>query len=205
MGRDLPVLDARTDQALIHESLSRPEAFSAIFDRHFLVIYRYLAKRAGPQIAEDVASLTFTVAFERREVFARGAESARPWLFGIANNLLHNRRRSDRRLDETAKALAALSADGETAVVDAGTRSAAFDDAQLASALATLEVSNRDVLLLYAWGELTYEEIAMALAIPVGTVRSRLSRARSQLRAALTDETRAPLSSVANSQEQEQL
>jgi RNA polymerase sigma-70 factor (ECF subfamily) len=205
MGRELPALDTATDEAVIFESVSKPQVFSAIFDRHFHVIYSYLAKRAGTQVAEDLASLTFTVAFERRTVFARGAGSARPWLFGIANNLLHNRRRSEQRLSETAAAFAALSSDGEVAPGAPGPRGAAFEDAQLARALATLEVSYRDVLLLYAWGELTYEEIAVALAIPVGTVRSRLSRARSQLRRELADGALSPLSTVANDQEQEQL
>jgi RNA polymerase sigma-70 factor (ECF subfamily) len=169
------------DGRLIARSLHRPEEFAGIFEGHFDAVHRYLARRAGRERADDLASQTFIVAFERRASFqaAQAAEAgARPWLLGIATNLLRNEWRSEQRLLETISKLAAAvtTAPGQpdTELVEA--------DHQLAAAMATLDSDQRDVLLLHAWGELSYEEIAVALAVPVGTVRSRLSRARLHLR-----------------------
>lgn len=180
-----------SDATVIVESARRPEAFSVIFDRHFDAIYGYLARRAGGDVADDLASLTFTVAFEQRARFIDGTPSARPWLYGIATNLLHDRRRSDRRADATT---AALEADGgaRCAADRPADADSALDDPLLATALRDLDSSYRDVLLLFAWGELSYEEIATALDVPLGTVRSRLSRAREQLKAALTEPDSVP-------------
>lgn len=162
---------------MISLSLARPEAFATIFERHFAAIHAYLARRVGQSLADDLAATTFTVAFERRRRFRREAESARPWLFGIATNLLRNERRAELR---TLHVLAR---------VDRGEVSEAVEirgmDPRLAALLANLDADQRDVLLLYAWGELTYEEIARSLGIAVGTVRSRLARARLQLKRGL--------------------
>jgi RNA polymerase sigma factor (sigma-70 family) len=168
----------RSDASVIAASLSRPEAFAAIFDRHFAAIHAYLARRAGTAAADDLASLTFTVAFERRSAFRNDADSARPWLFGIATNLLRNKWRSGRR---ELEAIARLHprADHDCRL------HAAHDEVDLTDLLAGLDGDQRDVLILYAWAELTYEEIASSLGIPVGTVRSRLARARARLRSSL--------------------
>jgi RNA polymerase sigma-70 factor (ECF subfamily) len=172
---------ADTDAELILRSLRAPESFGTVFDRHFLAVHRYLARRVGRERADDLASQTFVVAFERRASFRAEAASARPWLLGIATNLLLNDRRSERRLLEAlARAGAELGA-GASQVE----RPPGAVDSELAAALAGLEADRRDVLVLVAWGELSYEEVAEALAVPVGTVRSRLSRARAQLRAEL--------------------
>jgi RNA polymerase sigma-70 factor (ECF subfamily) len=160
--------------------LTAPEEFGAVFDRHFAAIHRYLARRVGRERADDLAAQTFTVAFERRAMFRRDTSDARPWLYGIATNLLSNDRRAERRL---LLALARLSVSSEP--VDVFTGGAADADCDLAAALAKLDSAQRDVLLLHAWAELSYEQIAQALEIPVGTVRSRLSRARATLRADL--------------------
>jgi RNA polymerase sigma-70 factor, ECF subfamily len=179
------------DAALIAQSGERPDAFSVIFDRHFAAVQRYLARRVGKARADDLAAQTFVVAFERRRVFDREATSARPWLFGIANNLMRNEVRAERRL---LRALARLDAASAEDLADEAERALSRADAasalaEIAGALAALDDDQRDVLLLYAWGELTYEEIAQALAIPTGTVRSRLSRARSTLQTALAHAT----------------
>jgi RNA polymerase sigma-70 factor (ECF subfamily) len=167
---------AALDDALaISRSVEIPDAFETIFDRHFNAVHRYLARRAGRQRADDLASQTFVVAFERRARFRPDAPSARPWLLGIATKLLANDRRAEQRLLETYGLLS----------VDAGRTARASSqpepDRDVAAALAKLDQAQRDVLLLHAWGELAYEEIADALGIPVGTVRSRLSRARAVL------------------------
>jgi RNA polymerase sigma-70 factor, ECF subfamily len=161
-------------------SLAAPELFGAVFDRHFVVVHRYLARRVGRERADDLASQTFTVAFARRASFRPGALGARPWLLGIATNLLLNHRRSEQRGLETTARLAA-----HRDAATSGDNEPSELDGELAAALAELDDGQRDVLLLVAWGELSYEEIAASLAIPIGTVRSRLSRARAHLRAHL--------------------
>jgi RNA polymerase sigma-70 factor (ECF subfamily) len=168
------------DAAAISRSVRMPAAFEAIFERHFEAVHGYLARRAGRQRADDLASQTFVVAFERRTRFRLDASDARPWLLGIATKLLANDRRAEQRLLET---VGQLSGDARHAVSPAS--SVLDSDRDVAAALATLDTAQRDVLLLHAWGELSYEEIADALEIPVGTVRSRLSRARASLRVEL--------------------
>lgn len=177
MGVEQSVSNQESDAELIALSSSRPELFATIFDRHFAAIHAYLGRRIGASRADDLASTTFTLAFERRRKFRTDADSARPWLFGIATNLLRNQRRAELR---TLQAQARLQ---RTPVVEP--MSAGGIDPRLAELLAGLDPAQRDVLLLYAWGELSYEEIAASLEIPVGTVRSRLARAREHLRRGL--------------------
>ena len=169
---------------MIARSASRPEAFGAIFDRHFPAIHAYLARRVGQSSADDLAASTFTVAFERRRSFRGDADSARPWLFGIATNLLRNERRSEWR---TLRALSRLNARPLTEPIGP-----TGIDPRLAALLSQMEADQRDVLLLYAWGELTYDEIAASLGIPLGTVRSRLARAREHLRRTIADDEPRP-------------
>ena len=182
---------ASPDSIAIARSISRPDAFSAIFDRHFRGVHRYLSRRVGRELADDLASATFTVAFERRRTFRTDSDSAFPWLLGIATNLLRNYRRSEQR------ALEAVARLGSTGVAFAGEPPTGDDDRDLAGALAGLDPDQRDVLFLYAWAELSYEEIAQTLGVKVGTVRSRLSRARAQLRAELSQ----PRAAVANKED----
>jgi RNA polymerase sigma factor (sigma-70 family) len=170
-----------TDAELIASSLDEAERFGLLFDRHFAGIHRYLHRRVGAALADDLAAETFVAAFDRRRDYDLGRVDARPWLYGIASNLLRNQWRSERR-----RLLAYARAAAETdAGVDAD---AVLDraDAHLAGplvaeALASLEDRDRDALLLLAWGELSYEEIAEALGVPAGTVRSRIHRARAQV------------------------
>lgn len=185
MGRSLPASDGISDSATIAGSLERPESFARIFDRHYLAVHRYVARRAPRAQADDLASMTFVVAFERRHSFRPQSTSARPWLLGIATNLLHERHRAERREQGT---LLLLSAEHAAAALD-GDRDApdTSDTERLAHALATLDPAQLDVLLLHAWEELSYEQIAEVLAIPIGTIRSRLARARALLRSRLQE------------------
>ena len=156
-------------------------AFARVFDRHFAAVHRYLARRVGRERADDLASQTFVVAFERRASFRPDAVSARPWLLGIATHLLLSHRRAESRLLDTL-----ARAGGELAAAPSHhDREPGEVDWRLAAALAELDSDQRDVLLLVAWGELSYDEVADVLHIPIGTVRSRLSRARAHLRAQL--------------------
>jgi RNA polymerase sigma-70 factor (ECF subfamily) len=175
------------DALAISRSLDAPEAFAAIFDRHFAAVHRYLARRAGRERADDLASQTFVVAFERRARFRLDAGDARPWLFGIATRLLANERRSEQRVLESFGRLS-----GNARLGAVPSQSAPESERDLAAALAKLDPDQRDVLLLHAWCDLPYEEIADALQIPVGTVRSRLSRARASLQADLDPAPVAP-------------
>ena len=91
-----------TDGELLSESNAKPGVFHELFDRHFNAVHRYLARRVGRDRADDLASQTFTVAFSRRTTFRSGTTDARPWLLGIATNLLMNERRAEQRSLETA-------------------------------------------------------------------------------------------------------
>jgi RNA polymerase sigma factor (sigma-70 family) len=178
-----------SDAAVIARARTDAQAFSTIVDRHFAVIHRYLARRIGSDRADDLAAQAFAVAFRRRGDFQADAESARPWLYGIATNLLRNELRAERRM------LAAIARLGRSDADDAAdeleralTRADAVSEvARIAGAIAALDPDQRDVLLLHAWGELSQSEIAGSLGVPVGTVYSRLSRARASLRQALND------------------
>jgi len=136
----------------------------------------------GPDRAEDLASETLVIAFRRRASYDRSREDARPWLLGIAANLLRDHRRSERR-----QLLAYARAPADRVFTDDLEASDERLDADasgpaVALALAGLKPAQREILLLFAWGGLTYEEIGEALGIPVGTVRSRLARARRRVR-----------------------
>lgn len=144
-------------------------------------IHGYLARRVGRPLADDLASQVFTVAFERRRTFHLGTPSARPWLYGIASNLIRSNRRSEQRL---LAAVARLAHRGPTAN-ETGSADPVASRSNLAWALAELDPTQRDVLLLHYWAQLSYEEIAAALGIAPGTVASRLARARQRIRAAL--------------------
>ena len=172
--------DARveSDASVIARSLAEPEAFGLIFERHFDDLRRYLRRRL-PEQADEIASDVFLAAFDRRGRYRPERETARPWLYGIASNLLYKRRRSERR------SLLAHARSGGRRVPGDDDRELAVDrldaerqSATIAATLAQLSVHDRDTLLLYALGELSYDEIAIALGVPVGTVRSRLARAR---------------------------
>ena len=171
------------DGELIRSSIDEPDRFAAIFERHFGAIDRYCTRRVGLD-GHDVSSATFVDAFRLRHRFEHHRSDAGPWLYGIATNLLHHHRRAEaRRLRayERSDRAAPVTFD-----VDARLDAAAVG-ARLARALRMLPARDRDALLLFAWADLSYEQIADALAIPIGTVRSRISRARIRLRNVLGD------------------
>ena len=174
-----------SDAELIAASRTDPTAFGILFDRHVDRIYAHVVRRIGPSLAEELTAETFARAFEHRGRFVPIQESAGPWLYGIATNLIHRARRAERRqlvAYRRAGAVAAWTSDDFGAAddrVDAGRAAERF-----ISALERLSRGDRDALLLFVWEDLTYEEIAAALHIPAGTVASRINRARRQLRAA---------------------
>jgi RNA polymerase sigma factor (sigma-70 family) len=176
---------AADDAAVIESSWLEPERFAVLFDRHAPHIHRYLARRAGRQVADDLVAETFLTAFAKRDRYDLGYSDARPWLYGIATNLVGQQRRDEARQYRIRRGAVA-----EPEVPDHADRVAAGVTAQtmralLDAALAALPAGDRDVLLLIAWEQLTYQEVSRALAIPAGTVRSRLHRARTKVRQAL--------------------
>lgn len=173
-----------TDAEVITASWSDPECFALIFDRHLDAVYRYVQRRIGPDRADDVVAETFATAFKRRSAYDVRRESALPWLLGIATNILRHEWREERRqlrvfartgTDPVAQS--SLDIDTVERRVDAQVVAR-----RIAAALTELRRSEREALLLYAWGELSYAQIADVLGLPLGTVRSRISRARRRLR-----------------------
>jgi RNA polymerase sigma factor (sigma-70 family) len=171
-----------TDAAVIRASRLEPAAFGAVFDRHWIRIHRYCVVRAGPP-GEDVAAETFRVAFDRRSDYD-GREDAAPWLYGIATNLLRSWFRSAARRDRAIRRSAGEAAGDD--LEDALERAEAQRlGPELAAVLGELTAGERDALLLHACAELTYEQIARGTGVPIGTVRSRIHRARKRVRAHL--------------------
>jgi RNA polymerase sigma factor (sigma-70 family) len=160
-------------------------SFEAAFIENFAVVHRFLARRVGTGLADELAAEAFAVAYRRRVSFDPSRGGVRPWLFGIAIMLLRAHWREEQRWLALEARVASERANSVTTTED--TVLAAELAPRLGDALAGLSGEQRDVLLLYAWGELSCEEIATALGQPAATVRSRLSRARGHLRGALGD------------------
>lgn len=171
----------QTDAELIFRSVEEPAAFAEIFERHYESIVGYLHRRLTSALAEDQAAETFVIAFRRREEFDHTFSSAKPWLFGIASNLVRSSTRDERlRMSAYSRLPGSTPEPAEASDVDSRLDASAMHD-ELVDALLALRIEEREVLLLFSWGELSYAEIAEALTIPEGTVRSRLSRARSHI------------------------
>jgi RNA polymerase sigma factor (sigma-70 family) len=176
------------DAALIAQSLGTPELFAALFDRHAPVLHGYIARRLGRDAADDLVAETFLVAFRRRDAYDAAHADARPWLYGIATNLIGRHRRDEVRFFRAIERTGVDPAADPAAdpVADHVTRRIAAHAVrrQLSAALARLSAGDRDVLLLVTDG-LGYAEVAQALGVPPGTVASRLARARRKVREAL--------------------
>jgi RNA polymerase sigma-70 factor (ECF subfamily) len=175
------------DEDLLLASRSDGRQFTAVFERHFGEVHRYLHRRVGVDLADELAAETFVRAFEHRDRYDPHLAPVRVWLFGIATNVLRRHHRSEhRRLIAYARGPVDRVQDDETAAIDTRVAASALG-AMLGRSLAAMRSQDRDVLLLVAWADLTYAEVAAALGIPIGTVRSRLARARRQVRRCLPD------------------
>jgi RNA polymerase sigma factor (sigma-70 family) len=173
------------DADLIERSWDRPERFADVFDRYYRAIHGYVSRRLGPALADDLASETFLIAFDRRRTYDLAYPDARPWLYGIASNLVSRQRRAEQRRYRALARAAASGVDESHAERVVGRVAAGAERARLAAALLEIAPADREVLLLVAWGELSLGEAARALGVPAGTARSRLHRARQKTRAAL--------------------
>jgi RNA polymerase sigma factor (sigma-70 family) len=159
-----------------------PADFEAAFQEHFTPVFRFISRRVGPDLAEDLAADAFATAYRRRASYQPARGSLRSWLYGIATNVLRNHWRAEQhRFALDAEFLA----EGDAGVCAEAADNRVISTAlapRIAAALQLLTPEQREVLLLHAWAELSHEEIAAALEIAPGTVRSRLSRARASLR-----------------------
>jgi RNA polymerase sigma-70 factor (ECF subfamily) len=173
-------MSPHSDAEVIASSLGEPEAFGLIYDRHAPALLRFLGRRAGARVAEGLVGELFRIAFERRKTFDQSRASALPWLYGIGANLLLKHRRGEaRRLRANARMAADESMDRRSS---ARTLEARVLFSRVADAIESLPDDEREALLLFAWEELPYQSVAEALELPIGTVRSRLNRARVHLR-----------------------
>jgi RNA polymerase sigma-70 factor (ECF subfamily) len=186
VGSDMNEVVAATDSELWAEAVSGDApAFGALFERHSRAVYNFAFRSTGNwAAAEDAASDVFLTAWRRRGevVFTTASGSVLPWLLGVTANLLRNQRRGGRR---ASTALGRLNAREVQPDHSDETLGRIADEAQMAEVQAVVEQlpeHERDVLALCVWAGLDYEEAAIALGVPVGTVRSRLSRARTHLR-----------------------
>jgi RNA polymerase sigma-70 factor (ECF subfamily) len=174
-----------SDAAIIQRSRLEPECFAAIFDRYYVQIHGYAARRLGHSLADDVAAQTFLIAFERRDRYDVSWLNARPWLYGITSNLISGHHRAEERRYRALSRVAADEVSAECADQIVRRVEAQARRAPLVAALAEIAAGDRDVLLLVACAGLSPDEAGQALGIPAGTARSRLHRARKQIRAAL--------------------
>jgi RNA polymerase sigma factor (sigma-70 family) len=178
--------DQFDDAAVLARSVREPDRFAAIYDKYFNEVYRYVSGRLGRDVADDLSAEAFLIAFRKRDRFDPVRGSVRPWLYGIATNLIGQHRREEtRRYRALARAGGRVldSENHDDRIVNAVTAERLIG--RLSAALVDLRRGDRDVLLLVAVSELSHQEVSLALDIPYGTVGSRLSRARKKLRKAL--------------------
>ncbi len=153
------------------------------FDAHVDTIHRYVARRAGDEVALDVTAESFRVALEQFERFDRRRGDERAWLYGIATNLLRRHWRTEQRLLRThQRAGASTEVPGDPLVGIDARVDAEREAGRVVGAIERLEPDDRDLLVLVAWEHLTSGEISEALGIPASTIRARLRRIRAQLR-----------------------
>jgi RNA polymerase sigma factor (sigma-70 family) len=181
-----------TDAEIVDASIRNPSRFGEIFDRYADDIIRYASARLGRDLAEDVTAETFLAAFRARGRYDQSRENARPWLYGIAIRQIGKHGRAERRYRQALSRVPA-----EIAAADFGDRVADRVTAEqlrprLVAVLSSLSRQDRELLLLVAWTDLTYQESAIALGLTVSAVKSRLHRIRARTRQALDDAAPAP-------------
>jgi RNA polymerase sigma-70 factor, ECF subfamily len=174
-------VESDTDGDVIRRSRRDPQVFEVIFERHYEAVRIYAQRRLGNIDGEEIAASTFELAFAQRDRFDDATySSARPWLIGVANNLVrHHVRRQEvqRRSRPISIALDPTETEPNLDGVEAlETRP------MLRAALESLSPEDRETFLLVVLADLSYQEVAEVLGVPVGTVRSRIHRARRRLR-----------------------
>jgi RNA polymerase sigma factor (sigma-70 family) len=186
VGPDQPSDSELWRRATKHDS----RAFGELFDRYAGKVYNHCFRRTADwSLAEDLTSVVFLEAWRKRKQVRLHGDSVLPWLLAVANNCLRNAERSRRRYN---RLLAKLPKSEDSSALDAETSERIDDAEQMRNILHLvhqLSMEDQEVITLCDWSGLTYEETATALAIPLGTVKSRLSRAHARLRALMDAET----------------
>lgn len=181
-GHKPPMEDPTDHELWRRASAGDPEAFGLLYERHARAIYNYLFRRCGDwSVAEDLTSVAFLEAYRRRTDAMVAEGKVLPWLYGVATNVVRNQRRSLRRYSEALKRVPPPEPELGVAGQAAERIDAQREMRSVIAALEQLPESDKDVLALCVWSALSYEDAAAALGVPVGTVRSRLSRARARL------------------------
>jgi RNA polymerase sigma-70 factor (ECF subfamily) len=167
--------------------LTEAQSFGELFERHSRAVFAYCARRtADLALADDLTSVVFLEAWRHRDrTQIASSPNALPWLLGVANNVTRNAHRSLRRHRSALSRLVVLPDTHDTANEAVDRADAEHSLRAALSAIEGLSVGERDVVMLVLWSDLSYEETASALGLRLGTVRSRLSRARTKLRASL--------------------
>ncbi|MBN6058571.1 sigma-70 family RNA polymerase sigma factor, partial [Nonomuraea sp. RK-328] len=159
------------------------EAFGVIFDRHARAVYNHCFRRTADwSEAEDITSVVFLEAWRRHGELSPERDSALPWLLGVANNVLRNRYRAKRNYRDALDRMPAMSAEPDPADDIAGRIDDEHRMRRVLVAVNRLPLADQEILSLCVWAGLSYDDAAIALGLSVGTVRSRLSRARVRLR-----------------------
>lgn len=177
------VVMAVDDRKAVVASCREPGRFAVVFEHHHRAIWQYLARTTSSEVADELAGDVFVAAFAQRQRYDPQKGSVRAWLYGIATNLVRTQLRSNaRRTRAYARAAAQLS--DCCSVLDRADDAIAGSQElrRVSAALPMLSPQHREILVLSVWEQLSYEEIAVALDIALGTVRSRLARARAELR-----------------------
>ncbi|WP_406840856.1 RNA polymerase sigma factor [Streptomyces sp. AHU1] len=175
------------DEDLLIRAASEPAAFEPLVDRHSVALHGYLVRRA-PTAADDLLSEVWLQAYATRHTYDAARGPARGWLFGVARNVLARHWQTVSRATDASQAASEIPEGDPWRAVDQRLDASAMGP-ELREGLARLPESERELLLLVAWEQLTPTEAAAVVGIPAGTARSRLHRARTRLRVALTGTT----------------
>jgi RNA polymerase sigma factor (sigma-70 family) len=163
-----------------------PSALGTLFERHAQSVYDFCCWRTrDPHLAEDLTSAVFLEAWRRRTTVRNSGNCALPWLLGVANNLCRNAARSLRRHSAALKRMSSATTERpfDEAVVDAMAAGIAVE--RLSANWDELTDQEKEIVVLVFWSELSYQETADALGVPIGTIRSRVARARDKLQHSL--------------------
>lgn len=175
--------EMETDQALwARARAGDAEAFGTLFERHAVAVYRLCFWRTGDvALAEDLSAAVFLETWRHRARVAVVNGSILPWLFGVASNLVRGHRRAARRREAALRRLPPLPVEPDLADEVAGRVDAETTMRAVLAVVRQLPERDQEVLAFCGWAGCTYEEAARILGVPVGTVRSRLARARARL------------------------
>jgi RNA polymerase sigma factor (sigma-70 family) len=184
-GRGMRAGDATDEECLRALAADSDQAFTVLFERHSDAVYNCAFRRtASWSAAEDIAETVFLELWRQRHRVVGCDGSVRPWLLGVASNQARRWWREHTRKARAVERLARREGAGGDDDLSNLVAARVDDERRMATLLAAvrqLPDPQLEVLTLWAWERLSYEEIAVALDLRIGTVRSRLSRARASL------------------------